>query len=273
MAKVNEKSTKTEIWAAYKELMDSYQAAPSVVLGSMSAVDSLGSSLELSRNELTEKFESALKVLKSAADDYAAAEQMINRTKTESIEELERSKNELQAAIDMARKSWDQEKSDHTREREREAEEYTYELNKKRRSEEEAFQSKWQAKFAELDSREAELKAKESRLTELEKMAEEAPTKLEEAVKQAKENLGKELQTAHAAEAKDARLQAEHQRSILELKLQTAEASIVAKDKQLAELQKQLDAASSQLKDMAVTVIRASNSSNQPVVQSIDKNV
>ena len=70
------------------------------------------------------------------------------------------------------------------------------------------------AKFVELDSREAELKAKESRLTELEKMAEEAPTKLEEAVKQAKDSLGKKLQTAHAAEAKDARLQAEHQRSI-----------------------------------------------------------
>jgi DNA repair exonuclease SbcCD ATPase subunit len=258
VAKVNDKSTKTEIWAAYKELLETFQAAPAVVAGSTGGVNELGAALERSKSELLEKFEAALKAVGGAADDYATAEQQLDKRKAESIERLERSKAELQTAIDQVRKGWEQEQADHRREREREVEDYAYELSKKRRAEEEAFQTKWQTKFAELDNREAALKPQESRLVELERAAEE----------EAKERLTKELQTAHGAELKDVKQQAEHQKSLLDLRLQTAEASVTAKDKQLAELQKQLETASAQLKDMAVTVIRASNNSNQPSGQT-----
>jgi DNA repair exonuclease SbcCD ATPase subunit len=268
VAKVNDKSTKTEIWAAYKELLETFQAAPAVVAGSTGGVNELGAALERSKSELLEKFEAALKAVGGAADDYATAEQQLDKRKAESIERLERSKAELQTAIDQVRKGWEQEQADHRREREREVEDYAYELSKKRRAEEEAFQTKWQTKFAELDNREAALKPQESRLVELERAAEEAPEQLDKAVQEAKERLTKELQTAHGAELKDVKQQAEHQKSLLDLRLQTAEASVTAKDKQLAELQKQLETASAQLKDMAVTVIRASNNSNQPSGQT-----
>jgi chromosome segregation ATPase len=267
-AKVSDKSTKTEIWTAYKELLETFKTEPAVVASNSSEVNELGAALEHSKAELLGKFEAALKAVGGVADDYAAAEQALGKRKAESIERLERSKAELQEVIDQVRKSWEQEQADHKRECEREAEEYAYELNKKRRAEEETFQSKWQTKFVELDRREAELKTQESRLAELEQAAEKAPEQLEKAVSEAKEKLVKEIQVAHTAELKDVRQQAEHQKSLLELKLQTAEAAVVAKDKQLTELQKQLEAASAQLKDMAVTVIKASNTPVQPTGQS-----
>ena len=113
VAKVNDKSTKTEIWAAYKELLETFQAAPAVVAGSTGGVNELGAALERSKSELLEKFEAALKAVGGAADDYAAAEQLLDKRKTESIEGLERSKAELQTVIDQVRKGWEQEQADH----------------------------------------------------------------------------------------------------------------------------------------------------------------
>jgi chromosome segregation ATPase len=259
-SKVNEKSTKPEIWAAYKEILSELQAGPIAVTDN-NKVRELSTLLEQSKSDLITKFEATLKAVDGAANDYIIAEQTLIKRKAEIINELEQSKAELQAAIDQVRKGWEQEQSDRKRSREREAEEYTYEVNKKRRSEEEAFQTKWQAKFADLNTREATLKDQEERLVELERNAENAPEQLQKAVKEACDLLAKELKTAHDAELKEVRQQLEHQKSILELRLQTAEASAAAKDKQLADLQKQLDSASAQLKDMAVTVIRASNQS------------
>lgn len=261
-SKVNEKSTKTEIWAAYKELLSEFQAGPVAVTGNNKVTD-LGAALEQSRNDLLAKFEATLKAVDSAADDYVAAEQTLARRKAEIISDLEKSRLELQTSIDQARKDWEQEQADRKRSRERETEEYAYEIGKKRRAEEEAFQAKWQAKSADLDTRETALKVQEGRLAELEQSAEKAPEQLQKAVKEACDLLTKELKATYEAGLKEVRQQLEHQKSILELKLQTAETTAAAKDKQLADLQKQLDNASSQLKDMAVTVIRASSQQGQ----------
>jgi len=263
-SKVNEKSTKPEIWAAYKELLLELQAGP-IAVSDNNKVSELSTILEQSKGDLITKFETTLKAIDSAANDYVVAEQTLAKRKTDIINELEQSKAELQTTIDQVRRDWEQEQSDRQRSREREAEEYTYETNKKRRAEEEAFQTKWQGKFADLNTREEALKSQEDRLTDLEQGAEKAPEQLQKAVKEACDMLTKELKTAHDTELREVRQQLEHQKSILELKLQTAETSIATKDKQLTDLQKQLDNASAQLKDMAVTVIQAAN---QPMQQA-----
>lgn len=266
-SKVNEKSTKPEIWAAYKELLLELQAGPIAVTDN-NKVSELITILEQSRNDLITKFETTLKAVDSAAGDYVIAEQTLAKRKTEIINELEQSRTELQTTIDQVHRDWEQEQSDRKRSRERETEEYTYDLTKKRRTEEESFQTKWQVKFADLNTREVTIKDQEDRLAELEQSAEKAPEQLQKAVKEACDLLTKELKTAHDAELKEVRQQLEHQKSILELKLQTAEASTAAKEKQLTDLQKQLDNASAQLKDMAVTVIRANNQPNQQATTS-----
>lgn len=262
-ANVSEKSTKPEIWAAYKALLEEFQAGPVTASSGNTDLDKLGSSLEHSKTDLIAKFEAAKATIASAADDYVIAQQTLAKRKAEVIAELEQSKTSLQATIDQVRKNWDQEQADVKRTRERETEEYTYELNKKRRSEEETFQAKWHAKFAEIETREATLKEQEGRLAELEKAAKAAPEQQQKAVKEACDSLAKDLKVTHETESKEIRQQLEHQKSMLELKLQNAEVAISARDKQLADLQKQLDGASTQLKDMAVTVIRASSQQNQ----------
>jgi chromosome segregation ATPase len=262
-SKVNEKSTKTEIWAAYKELLAEFQAGPIAVVTGDNKVNGLSAALEQSKSDLLAKFDTTLKAVDGAADDYVVAEQTLARRKAEIISDLEKSRLELQTSIDQVRKDWEQEQTDRKRSRERETEEYAYDIGKKRRTEEETFEAKWQAKFADLNTREAALKVQEGRLAELEQGAEKAPELLQKAVKEACDLLAKELKATHEAELKEVRQQLEHQKSMLELKLQTAEAAATAKDKQLTDLQKQLDNASAQLKDMAVTVIRASSQQGQ----------
>lgn len=263
--KVNEKSTKTEIWAAYKEILAGFQSGPVAVAGGNTKLNEISTSLEQSRNDLLTKLDTARETINSAANDYAVAEQILTKRKAEIIEGLERSKSDLQSAIDQERKNWEQEQADCKRLRQREVEEYTYELNKKRRAEEESFQTKWQTKFAEINTRETILKGQEDQLRELELAVGKAPEQLQKAVKDACDTLTKELKITHESETKEIRQQSDHQKNILELKLQTAELSIAAKDKQLIDLQKQLDSASTQLKDMAITVIRAANVQSQTI--------
>jgi hypothetical protein len=106
-----------------------------------------------------------------------------------------------------------------------------------------------------LDEREQSAKA-------LSAQVDAFPTQLDSAVKGAREETAKELKAQADSELKQTKQQLEHEKSIFLLKLQSAEASISAQAKQIAELQRQLDGSSAQLKDMAVAVIQSKNTTN-----------
>lgn len=265
---INEKSTKAEMWQAYKELLAKFEGGTVSVSAKDTKLDKLNNGLLAARDELLATFETALSEVQSTAQEQQAIQDMLAKRKIEIIAELEKARAELQAAIDDTRKLWEIEKSDTKRDREREAEEYTYELNKKRRDEEAAYAAKRQQREAELNTREALIKEQESELADLRKAVEQAPKELEVAVKTMRETLAAELKAEHAAETKDAKQQAEHVKSIIELRLQTAETAVAARDKQITELQNQLQAAQSQLKDMAVTVIRSSSAQHSVPVDA-----
>jgi chromosome segregation ATPase len=262
---VDEKSKKQDIWAAYQQLLADFRAKPVVVSGGDSKVKQLCGNLDEAKAAILAEFETAQKQLAGATEDYAVAEQTLAKRKEEIIAEYEKARADLQESIDLIRKNWDLERADLKRTREREAEEYTYDLGKKRRDEEESFRTKWQAKFADLEQREAVLKEKETSLKDLETAVQNAPKELEKAVKDACDALSKSMKLEHDAVTKELRQQATHAESILTLKLQSAEATVAAKDKQIVELQKQLESVSAQLKDMAVTVIRSNAQSAQSV--------
>ena len=105
-SKVNEKSTKPEIWAAYKELLLELQAGPIAVTDN-NKVSELSTILEQSRSDLITKFETTLKAVDSAANDYVVAEQTLTKRKAEIINGLEQSRNELQTTIDQVRRTGD----------------------------------------------------------------------------------------------------------------------------------------------------------------------
>lgn len=258
-AKVNEKSTKTEIWDAYKQLLAEVQSRPVAITDDPARLQKMVEALTEAKAALIGRFESTIERLTATQQSYTEADQDLTRRKTAAIESVERDKQQLEATIDSIRKQWEQEQTDHELQRQRDEDTYQYNLTRKRRDEQEAYDRKASEREAALADREADVASREQTVDELAKQVDAFPTQLEAAVKTAKEEVSKSLNAEHTTELKDVKQLAAHEKSILELKLQTAEATIASQAKQITELQRQLDASSAQLKDMAVTVIQAKN--------------
>lgn len=257
--KVNEKSTKTEIWDAYKQLLSEVQSRPVAITDDPARLQKMVEALAEAKAALVGRFESTIERVTATQQSYAEADQDLARRKATAIESIEQGKQQLETTIESVRKQWEQEKADHELQRQRDEDTYQYNLTRKRRDEQEAYDRKASEREAALASRETELAKREQTVEELTKQVDAFPAQLEAAVKSAKEEVTKTLNSEHTAELKDVKQLAAHEKSILELKLQTAETTIASQAKQIADLQRQLDASSAQLKDMAVTVIQAKN--------------
>ncbi len=278
-SKVSEKSTKVEIWEAYNTLLVDLKQRPVAVSDDPAKLQQMTAAMVEAKASLTGHFEATIERLSGVQQAYQEADQQLSVRKGQTINDLEKSKAGLQEAITTIRKQWEQEGTDRDLNRKREVEAYEYELNRKRRDSEETYAQKnreretvYAQKSKErelaLDSRVAAIAEREQLVSNLQKQVDNFPTQLEQAVKTAHEETAKEHSRQAAAELKDARQALEHEKSILALKLQTAEASVTNTTKQLTELQRQLDVSNRQLKEMAVTVIQAQNPpvvSNQPL--------
>lgn len=266
--KVNEKSTKTEIWDAYKQLLNEAQRRPVVIADDPTRLQKMVDVVTEAKATLVGRFETTIERLNATQQSYAEAEQDLARRKTAALDTIERDKQQLEGAIDAVRKQWEQEKADQELRRQREEDTFQYNLAHKRRDEQETYDHKVGERETAIANREAELTKREQTVDELTKQVGAFPSQLEAGVKAAKEDVTKTLKADHAIELKDIKQQAEHEKSILNLKLQTAESAITAQTKQVAELQRQLDISSTQLKEMAVTVIQAKSiSSPMPSTQ------
>ena len=258
MAKVSEKSTKTDIWAAYTQLLAAFEGKSAQTGGSFSELDALADALRTTQTELIAKFEQAATKLSALPEAYAEANAELGKRKAAVIESLEQDKKQLEAAITAARINWEQEKANHDMSLAREADEYSYNLAQTRRKEEDAYMEKAKVREAALTAREATLAEKEATIKDMTTEVNAFPAKLEAAVKTAREEYGAALKAEYEIMLKDVRQTAEHEKNILSLKLESLENTLSAQTKQLADTQRQLDAAQAQLKDMAVTVIQAS---------------
>jgi chromosome segregation ATPase len=256
-SKVNDKSTKAEIWEAYRQLLQEAQGRPVVVSEDPAKLQELTKELLEAKAALAGQFDTAAEHISAVQQAYTDADQELSRRKAAALAAIEQDKQQLGASIATVRKQWDQEKADRDLERQREEDTYAYNLNRKRRDETEAYERKAKERETALAGRETALAEREQQADNLAKQVETFPEKLEAATKQTREETAKELEAKRAAEVRELKQQTEHEKSILNLKLQAAEAANATQAKQIAELQRQLDAASAQLKDMAVTVIQA----------------
>ena len=255
--KVNEKSTKTEIWEAYKQLLGDMQQRPVSITDDPARLQKMVEAVTDAKAALLGRFEATIERLNATQQSYAEADQDLARRKITTIDAIERERQQLEATIESVRKYWEQEKADHDLPRQREEDTYQYNLTRKRRDEQEAYEHKTREREEALALRETEVTKREQAVEGLTKQVEAFPAQLETAVKTAKEEVVRGLKADHTTELKDTRQHAEHEKSILNLKLQTAEATITSQVKQIIELQQRVDASSTQLKEMAVTVIQA----------------
>ncbi len=258
-AKVNERSTKTEIWDAYRQLVHELQNKPMATSEDPAKLQKMTSAVSEAKAALMGHFDATIERLITVQQAYQEADQDLLRRKGAAVDTLEQNKRELEAIIETVRKQWEQEKADQNMQRVREEETYAYDLNRKRRDSEETYAGKIKEREAEFAARTAALTEREQVAKSLTDQVASFPTELEKTVKAAREETTKELKAQSASEVKDVKQALEHEKSILALKLQSAEASLGAQAKQIVELQRQLDASAAQLKEMAIAVIQSKN--------------
>jgi len=263
MAKVNERSTKGELWRAYQELLGQLQNEPVAIAENPSQLGGITKDLSDVKLSLGHELDKATERLGKIAEAYRQADQELGQRKAAVVQAVEAMKRQVEDSIKAVKKQREQEDADKALERQREAEEYRYNLNRQRREEEEQYSVKLKAREQQLDNRETVLSEQEKQLAELKKQVEAFPQQLIEAEKTAREETAKNLTAEHNTLVKELKQDHQYQKGMLELKLQTAESDIASQQKQLAELKQQLDKNSQQLKDMAVTVIQAGNAGVQ----------
>lgn len=265
-AKVSEKSTKTEIWDAYRQLLAELQSRPLTVSEDPVKLQRMTAAMSEAKASLMGHFEATIERLVTVQQAYQEADQDLVRRKAAVVDALEQSKRELEAAIAAGRKQWEQERTDQALRHQRDEEAYEYNTNRKRRDSEEAYTQKTKEREAGFAVREAALAEQEQLLKSLESQVAAFPAELEKTANTVREETVRDLTAQATAETKNLKQALEHEKSILVLKLQSAESSINTQAKQITELQRKLDISSAQLKEMAVAVIQSKNSAVPPQV-------
>lgn len=241
MKKINPASTKAEIWEAYQEAVKQTEGpgetAPSVPTKSLkSATGSLQNavntliSVKTSIDETINKLELQRQ---SQLDDEQKAQEELQKFQ----EELKRAKE----AADYELKRNRREKLD----------ELEAELKASRRTHEETISQEKQA----LQLKKEELESWEKEFNRLKKQVEEFPAQLDKAVKQAVDAARNEEQTRAKVSKDLLEKQAEGEKAINQLKVQTLERMVKDQAEEVKALKSQLEQATRQVKDIAVSVI------------------
>lgn len=251
---VTERSTKQDIWKAYQELRAQLEQSPAPAARTAPHLG-LQDKLKTIATELQSAFADASANIQGQIDQLQSQGATDSKQREQTLEKLADQKTELEREIKRVEEEWRRETEERKLKRQREEDEYRYQLDKKRREEQDAYEAKRKSREAELAAREQAMQEKEDRLAELEKQASGFPAQIETAVKQAKEDLTKELSAKHQAELKERDLAAKHAQQIEQLRINSLEVTLKQRDTQLAEMKSQLESATRQLKDMAVAVI------------------
>lgn len=296
---VTEKNTKQEILSAYQELLEQITPATAeastlvkeetVVLDNASkeTVEKITEELGKLKISFNQAISSFTELLTAEADRLAmlrkasmvAEKELEERQKIKVtaglLERMIAAQKEREAAFekDMAdrKEAWEKEQQDHeekiARERKREEEEYRYtqQLERKRIADERENERLARDRKAqeEKEAREALI----SELNELRKKAAAAPTETERSVKDAVVKAVAQAQADAAVKAQLIKQQADADLNLAQVKINTLESAVKAQTQEIILLKKQLEDATRQVKDIAVSVIesnRTEQSSSSP---------
>jgi len=251
MKKISPTSTKTELWEAYRELLEQTQTPgtgiPSLPTASLrTATGSLQNAVGTLVSVKT-SIDEAVAKLEQQRQTQMADEQRANEDLGRFQEEMKRAKQEF----DYDLKRTKQQKID----------ELEIELKNKRRAHEEIVSQEKQA----LQLKKEELEKQETELKQLRKQVGEFPDQLEKAVKQVSEATKIEEQT-RAKVARDLmEKQIEGDKAVAQLKIQNLEKMAKDQTDEIRSLKSQFEQATRQVKDIAVSVI----DSRRPVAAEI----
>lgn len=206
--------------------------------------------------------------------DSLAALLLAQKEKKEEFEhEMHEKKTLFEQEMKTARDSWQSEKqkfeeslkeqkAEKEKQRKREEEEYSYNLSVQRKKEENAYQERKIMLEKEIDNKEKEWQEKEAEFLRLQSEVEKFPKELDNAVKQAKDDITKELISKHKYEVDLSKKETDGEMKLMKQTIQTLESKIKEQAVLIDQLTKKSDHASDQVKDIAVKAIEgASNRS------------
>lgn len=196
-------------------------------------------------------------------------------------EEISQRREALEQEIQELKKAWEKEQEEHKREineqnethskaRQRDAEEYTYDLALRRSLDKDEYEQNQKRLYKELEEakqeQEKQWTEREKAIAEREKKFEELKTKVEAfekekeaAIKKAKEE-GKGIANYQVKVKADLQnKEIEGNKRFYELRIQSLEQTIQNQEARIQNLSKQLDAALKQVQDLAVKAIEGSS--------------
>lgn len=207
-------------------------------------------------------------------------------------EEMDAKKDAFKDDMSEKKGAWNKEQDEHKREvkerdsalskaRKREGQEYKYEQQQNRKSEDDAtgqatktFEAELtglrEAKEEEWTAREKALAEREKELADLRAKAEAFPAELEDKVKRAESEGANIARRDTKAKADLQNKDHESEQQVLSLKISSLEETLSKQEKQIAALSKQLESARDQTTSLAVKAIEgASNASSFEAIKEI----
>jgi DNA repair exonuclease SbcCD ATPase subunit len=214
----------------------------------------------------------AYKVTKIELDDQAKMDADERKAEKDAqIAQINADIKEAQDNLKKTKKELDEEekayKKDLAQQRNREAEEFKYNLERSRSKENDAWEDEKTAREKALAERELDLTkrtdavtAREEKMEELEKQIAEFPKRLEEAETKGKTEGKAEADKAHAFEKRAMEKNAEYEKNLLQAKVDAQTIQIQSQNEKIQALEKKLDDAYVRNQELATTVAKNSGS-------------
>ena len=290
---VDYKSSKSEIWSAYKELKANLKLKKPGEVGAVPATAAVNPNAVLNalnnlRTEVSQLVSKLTDQVTTEADQLTKLQQQVRQAQASleeihqityeagRLEQLKDGREELLAQWDKeqeeSKAKQDEEKLLQTKARQREQEDYEYQQQIKRRDLERQFQEDKeklkqqlvqtrQETEADLNARQQALTASEQELADLRKKSVEFDSRLNQVVEDTRDLITKDLTRNAQVERDTLQAQLEANQKLYQQETNSLQQTIQTQKEQLNHLQQQLAEAMRQVKEIAIGAVEHRQSS------------
>lgn len=286
ISKVTERNTKNEILDAYQQLLDQLhkdtasdetakQEQALLDSAAKETVDKVTKDLSQLKIVVNQTISNLTEQLTNEAERFATLQRAIAIAQKELeekqqikaragmlyrlIETYTKEETQLEQEITSKRQTWLSEQQAYEerikRERSREEDEYEYIKKLQRQRDLEAWEEEKRKREQRLAAEQEKQAQKDKELEELRKEVAQFPAQLDKAVKEAVAKTVMEERKEAQVRANFAKQDADTNAQIASLKISSLEKTVKEQREEIAELKRQLEKATQQVKDIAVTVI------------------
>lgn len=264
---LSEKSTKIELWTAYNEAVAQISGEETTIQSDDSVNDAIKKLSETKININSQFDEISKSLLGDLGELYKTSEQ-IRQNKEDLVKHFENQKKELQQQMEEVSANWrikekkfedefEQKKIDREIEHQRGEDEYKYNLGIARRKEQDEYLADKAVREKTVADEEAAIVKRKKEIAEMEKQIAEMPILIEKKIKEAEDNLAKDLSAKYQTQIKELSISKEHTTKIAEIKIANLEATIKSQTEEISGLKSELAKVSAMMKEMAVSAIEA----------------